>query len=53
MAGDHGGAARRSGGEGDGWSTLIVDEYDTTNVVRPGWRAGLDNWNNIVVERKD
>ena len=32
---------------------LIVDEYDTTNVVRPGWRAGLDSWNNIVVERKD
>ena len=32
---------------------LIVDEYDTTNVVRPGWRAGLDRWNNIVVERKE
>ena len=32
---------------------LIVDEYDTTNVVRPGWRAGLDSWNNIVVERGD
>ena len=32
---------------------LIVDEYDTTNVVRPGWRASLDSWNNIVIERKD
>ncbi len=30
---------------------LIVEEYDTTIVVRPGWRASLDSWNNIVVER--
>jgi N-methylhydantoinase A len=30
---------------------LIVEEYDTTVVVRPGWRASLDSWNNIVVER--
>ena len=30
---------------------LIVEEYDTTTVVRPGWRARLDGWNNIVVER--
>ena len=30
---------------------LIVDEYDSTNVVRPGWRTRLDGWNNIIVER--
>ena len=30
---------------------LIVEEYDTTIVVRPGWQACLDSWNNIVVER--
>ncbi|HYC47861.1 MAG TPA: hydantoinase/oxoprolinase family protein [Burkholderiales bacterium] len=30
---------------------LIVEEYDTTTVVRPGWSARLDRWNNIIVER--
>jgi N-methylhydantoinase A len=30
---------------------LIVEEYDTTTVVRPGWNARLDGWNNIVLER--
>ncbi len=30
---------------------LIVEEYDCTTVVRPGWQASLDSWNNIVVER--
>jgi N-methylhydantoinase A len=30
---------------------LIVDEYDTSIVVRPGWRARLDGWNTVVVER--
>ena len=30
---------------------LVVEEYDTTTVVRPGWRATLDDWNNIVIER--
>jgi N-methylhydantoinase A len=30
---------------------LIVEEYDTTTVVRPGWSARLDDWNNIVMER--
>jgi N-methylhydantoinase A len=28
---------------------LIVEEYDTTTVVRPGWSASLDGWNNIVL----
>jgi N-methylhydantoinase A len=31
---------------------LIVEEYDATAVVRPGWRARLDGWNNIVIERE-
>ena len=30
---------------------LIVEEYDTTSVVRPGWRAWRDGWNNIGMER--
>ena len=38
-------------GEGAIEGPLIVEEYDTTIVVRPGWRARLDSWNNIVVER--
>ncbi len=32
---------------------LIVEEYDTTIVVRPGWSARLDGWNNVVLERGD
>lgn len=30
---------------------LIVEEYDTTTVIRPDWSARLDVWNNILVER--
>ena len=30
---------------------LIVEEYDCTTVVRPGWSASLDSWNNIVIDR--
>jgi N-methylhydantoinase A len=30
---------------------LIIEEYDTTTVVRPQWSARLDGWNNIVLER--
>ncbi len=29
---------------------LIIEEYDTTTVVRPGWSARLDAWNNVVIE---
>ena len=32
---------------------LIVEEYDCTTVVRPGWTATLDGWSNIVIERTD
>jgi N-methylhydantoinase A len=30
---------------------LIVEEYDTTVIVRPGWTARRDAWNNIHMER--
>ncbi|MFG1265091.1 hydantoinase/oxoprolinase family protein [Xanthobacter aminoxidans] len=30
---------------------LIVEEYDTTIVVLPGWSAALDSWNNVLVTR--
>ena len=30
---------------------LVVEEYDTTIVVRPGWRASRDGWNNVLVDR--
>jgi N-methylhydantoinase A len=30
---------------------LIVEEYDSTTVVRPGWTAALDDWNNIILIR--
>jgi N-methylhydantoinase A/oxoprolinase/acetone carboxylase beta subunit len=29
---------------------LIIEEYDTTTVVRPHWNARLDGWNNIILE---
>ena len=29
---------------------LIVDEYDSTTVVPPGYRASLDGGNNIIIE---
>jgi N-methylhydantoinase A len=30
---------------------LIVEEYDTTVVVRPDWRVWTDEWNNIHMQR--
>jgi N-methylhydantoinase A len=30
---------------------LIIEEYDSTTVVRPGWTARLDLANNIIMER--
>ena len=30
---------------------LIIEEYDCTTVVPPGWSAHLDSWNNIVLSR--
>lgn len=31
---------------------VIVEEYDTTIVVLPGWDAAIDGWNNVVLARK-
>ena len=30
---------------------LVVEEYDTTIVVPPGWQASRDGWNNVLVDR--
>jgi len=30
---------------------LIIEEYDSTTVVRPGWTARRDTANNIILER--
>ena len=32
---------------------LVVEEYDSTTVVPPGWSASLDAMNDIVLERED
>lgn len=31
---------------------LIVEEYDSTTVVPPGWSAHADAWSNMIVERE-
>jgi N-methylhydantoinase A len=30
---------------------MVIEEYDSTSVVRPGWTAELDAWSNIVMRR--
>ena len=30
---------------------LIVEEYDSTTVVPPGWNAATDRWSNIILEK--
>ena len=40
-------------GDGPQTGPLIVEEYDCTTVIRPGWSARLDGWSNIVIERKE
>ena len=30
---------------------LIVEEYDSTTVVPPGWNATIDRWSNIILEK--
>ena len=30
---------------------LIIEEYDSTTVVSPQWRASVDQWQNIILER--
>jgi N-methylhydantoinase A len=41
---------RRSDLSGRRAGPLIVEEYDATCVVAPGWRAQLDDGGNIVIE---
>jgi N-methylhydantoinase A len=42
----------RSSLEGAGAAgPLIIEEYDSTCVVPPGWRAMVDYWKNIILER--
>ena len=38
--------------DGDSQSgPLIIEEYDSTSVVPPGWRASIDHWKNIILDR--
>ena len=30
---------------------LVIEEYDSTTVIPPGWRATLDSFNNITLQR--
>ena len=30
---------------------FIIEEYDSTTVVPPGWQASVDQWQNIVLEK--
>lgn len=30
----------------------IIEQYDSTTVVNPGWRARLDEWSNLVLTRE-
>ena len=30
---------------------LIIEEYDSTTVVPPEWRASVDGWQNIILDR--
>jgi len=43
--------ARAQVGSAPQQGPLIIEEYDTTVIVRPGWTARLDTWNNIHMER--
>ena len=36
---------------GGGTGPLVIEEYDSTAVVPPGWRASIDRWTNIILER--
>ena len=41
----------RTGVDGSSGGPLIIEEYDSTTVVPPGWRASVDQWNNIILDR--
>jgi N-methylhydantoinase A len=44
-------AAREAAAAGPMAGPVIVEEYDTTTVVPPGWTARTDDWNNLLIER--
>lgn len=29
----------------------IIEEYESTTVIRPGWGAVIDSWNNIIIRK--
>ena len=33
-----------------GSGPMIIEEYDSTTVVPPGWQASVDRWQNILLE---
>ena len=35
-----------------GSGPMIIEEYDSTTVVPPGWQASVDRWQNILLERR-
>ncbi|PKB72949.1 MAG: hypothetical protein BZY75_04585 [SAR202 cluster bacterium Io17-Chloro-G7] len=44
------GNSRTNGNSGTN-GPLIIEEYDSTTVVPPEWRASVDQWLNIILER--
>ena len=30
---------------------LVVEEYDSTTVIPPNWKATTDQWSNIILSR--
>ena len=34
-----------------GSGPVIIEEYDSTTVVPPGWQVSVDRWQNILLER--
>jgi N-methylhydantoinase A len=43
----------RSEVDGRSSGPLVVEEYDSTTIVPPGWTASLDSMNNIVLDSAD
>jgi N-methylhydantoinase A len=32
---------------------LIIEEYDSTTVVPPGWKVSIDQWRDVVLDREE
>ena len=50
-AGVTGGVGNGSDGNLSASGPLIIEEYDSTTVVPPDWRASVDQWHNIILDR--